>query len=464
MNRVLNLPAREHRSSVLDAFLASRPGAVQRVGQSPAPVAPQAATVTGADSAMFTTWGGIEWSDWMRGGLTGTMHVNESTARSVSAVVACINLIGGSIASLPLHMYRRTPDGRERVKTGQPDALWWLLNERPHPDWSAAAWWQFMSDSRLLHGDAFALIHRRAPEGLPGATMPEAFEPWHPLCVDVVRVEGRLLYTFHPMDGKGAPRTVEADDVLHIPGPGFDGKRSLSQLRYALMYPAGIASAADSQAAQVMADGARPDFAIEVPGQMNNEQQNQLRDKWLQRHSGQGAKKAPVILSGGLKLHQLTMSMQDAQLLTTRSFQIQEICRIFGVPPHMVGHTEATTSWGAGIEQQSLGFVTYTLQRHLVAFEQELNHKLFKTARLFCEFLTAGLLRGDTKSRFEAYRIALGRAGEPAWMRPSEVRKLENLPADEALDDPPGADMPGAPNPDPAADPAPAEGTPEPTP
>jgi HK97 family phage portal protein len=159
-----------------------------------------------------------------------------------------------------------------------------------------------------------------------------------------------------------------------------------------------------------------------------------------------------VILQGGLKLHQLTMSMEDAQLLSTRNFQIQEICRIFGVPPHMVGHTEASTSWGSGIEQQSLGFVTYTLQRHTVPFEQELNHKLFKTARLYCEFLTAGLLRGDTKSRFEAYRIALGRAGEPAWMRPSEVRKLENLPADDALDaatEPAHVDTPADPTPDP---------------
>lgn len=440
-----NLTARDHRSTVLDGFLANRPGAAQRVGMAQ----PKAATVTGADSAVVSTWGGIDWSEWMRGGVS----VNESTVRSVSAVVACTNLIGGSIASLPLHMYRRTNDGRERVKTGMADALWWLLNERPHPDWSAAAWWQFMSDSRMLHGDAFAVIRRGFGPGEVKAAQPAAFEPWHPQFVDVQRNDGRLSYTFRPMDGKGRPFTLDAGDVLHIPGAGFDGLRSISPLRYALMYPAGIASAADQQAATIMADGARPDFALEVPGTMNETQQDQLRNRWLQRNSGQGAKKAPVILSGGLKLHQLTMTMEDAQLLATRSFQIQEICRIFGVPPHMVGHTEASTSWGSGIEQQSLGFVTYTLQRHLVAFEQELNHKLFSTARLFCEFLTAGLLRGDTKSRFEAYRIALGRAGEPSWMRPSEVRKLENMMPDEELDnqanaaaaaDPPPADPPPA--------------------
>lgn len=427
MTQAFNLQATQHRSRVLDTFLAGQPGgaaaAAARAGLSPV----QAASVRGADSAVFSTWGGIDWSEWMRGGVA----VNEPTARSVSAVVACINLIGGSIACVPLHFYRRTSDGRERATGGMPDRMWWLLNERPHPEWSAAAWWQFMSDARLLHGDAFALIRRDGPYGVE----PVAFEPWHPDYVDVDRVDGQLLYTFHPMDGTGKAITVQADDVLHIPGAGFNGKRSMSQLRSALMYPAGVASAADQQAAAVMQDGARPDFAIEVPGAMTDVQQENLRNRWLQRHTGQGAKKAPVILSGGLKLHQLTMSMEDVQLLSTRSFQIQEICRVFGVPPHMVGHTEATTSWGSGIEQQSLGFVTYTLQRHLVAFEQEINHKLFKTARLFCEFLTAGLLRGDTKSRFEAYRIALGRAGEPAWMRPSEVRSLENLPRDDRLDD-----------------------------
>ena len=115
-------------------------------------------------------------------------------------------------------------------------------------------------------------------------------------------------------------------------------------------------------------------------------------------------------------------------MLESRGFSVEEVCRWFRVPPFMVGHAEKSTSWGTGIEQQSIGFVKYTLARHLVKFEQEINRKCFRTARNFAEFQTSGLERGDYKARNEGYRIALGRAGEPAWMTINEVRKLENLP------------------------------------
>jgi HK97 family phage portal protein len=228
--------------------------------------------------------------------------------------------------------------------------------------------------------------------------------------------------------------TVTADDMLHIPGPGFNGVRSISQLQYGLRNAAGIAEAADRQAANFIGDGLRPDFAIEVPGKLSQDQATTLQRTFKERNSGHDTSRVPVVMSGGMKLHQLTMNAEDAELLATRAFQIEEICRVFGVPPFMIGHTEKTTSWGSGVEQMSIGFVKYTLQRHLVAFEQELNHKLFKTSRNFAEFVTAGLERGDIKGRFEAYRIALGRAGEPGWIKPSEIRRLENMPRDDAFD------------------------------
>lgn len=382
------------------------------------------------------SWAGITWDEFLTNGVgsKGGVAVNETRARSVAAVIACVNLIGGSIASLPLHFYRRAANG-ERERNND-SALWWFFNERPLANWSASALWQFFSDSRMFHGDAFGLLHR-SPRGLL-----LGIEPWHPGLVDVVREDdGRLRYHFYPrpgIDSIGARvRVAEMDDVLHVPGPGFDGRRSPSMLRTALTNAAGIAAAADDQSAAFMADGARPDFAIEVPGTMEPDQRELLRRSWVERHVGQGAKKAPVVLAGGMKLHQLTMSSEDAQLISTRGFQVEEICRVFGVPPFMIGHTEKTSSWGTGIEQMSIGFIKYTLQRHLVAFEQEINHKLFRTAGNFCEFVTAGLERGDIKTRMEAYRVALGRAGERAWMRPSEVRALENLPPDAALDQEP---------------------------
>lgn len=435
--QLLNLDTRRHTSRVLTDFIASQPGdAAKRAGLAPA--APKAATVRDADSAVM--WGGMDWSEFMRGGLAGGVGVNEQSARAVAAVVACSNLIGGSIGSLPLHFYREAQDGLERIKSD----LWWLFNERTHEDWSAAAFWQYVADSRSFHGDSFSRIHRASRfDGRP-----VGFEPWHPLLVDVDRrADGSKAYTFWPRDTDpvtAKPIVLEADDVLHVPGPGFNGLRSLSQLQFGLRYPAGIASAADEQAGQFMADGARPDYAIEVPGGMEPENQEVLRQSWLKRHSGQGAKKAPVVLAGGMKLHQLTLSMEDAQLLTTRAFQVEEICRIFGVPPFMIGHTEKTSSWGSGVEQMGIGFVKYTLTRHLRPIEQEINHKLFKTARNSSKFLTAGLERGDIKTRFEAYRIAIGRAGERGWMHPSEARTLEDMTPDDTVDT--AAPNPGTPN------------------
>jgi HK97 family phage portal protein len=373
-------------------------------------------------------WAGVSWDEFINGGAASAgVGVNEATARSISAVVACVNLISGSVASLPLHFYRRAGDDRESYK----DATWWMLNERPAAAWSAAAFWEYLVTSRLFHGDAFAIIRRARYSGAV-----EGFEPCHPSRVRVERdTDGRLVYSILPEEAGGKIERIEQDDMIHVPGPGFDGVRSMSQLKYALRNPAGIALTADEQAGTFLKDGARPDFAFEIPGNVTAEQADQIRKTFLERHSGQGSKRAPVVLSGGMKLHQLTLSAEDAQLLATRKFQIEEVCRVMGVPPFMIGHTEKTTSWGSGIGEMGIGFVKYTLQRHLVAIEQEFNNKLFKTSRNFCEFVTAGLERGDIKGRYEAYRVALGRAGEPGWMKPSEIRKLENLPADTTFDE-----------------------------
>lgn len=435
MTQVLDLTARREPARTLVRFLEGRPqGAFQRAGWPGA--SPQAAGTVQTQTSVH--WGGITWDDWVRGNVGGTLSVSEQSARAVAAVTACVNLIGGSVAAMPVHTYRRKGDEREAFKSD----LWWLLNERPFEGWTAAAFWEYMAAARLFYGDAFARIHR------PGRFQPgvAGFEPLHPQRVKVRKVDGTLVYDVLPEEAGREAITVQAPDMLHVPGPGFDGKRSLSQLQYGLRNAAGVASAADEQAATFIADGVRPDFALEVPGTMQPEQAETLRKSFKERNSGNSTSRVPIVLSGGLKLHQLTMSSKDAELLQTRSFQIEEICRVFGVPPFMIGHTEKTTSWGSGIEQMSIGFVKYTLQRHLVAFEQELNHKLFMTSRNFCEFVTAGLERGDLKGRFEAYRIAMGRAGEPAWMSAAEVRRLENMPADPQFNNP---NPPAAPAPQP---------------
>lgn len=359
-----------------------------------------------------------ELTSWIRDGLShaGTA-VTEQTAMCVSAVYASVGLIGGALASMPCHIFERADSGRKRVTPN----LWYLLNEQPWPTMSAAVFWEYLAWALLLHGDAFARIHRLSTYS-PDV---RGFEPLHPSQVEVIRNGDRLIYRIYRDGGK--IETVDQDDMLHCPGVGFNGLRGMSTLRYALRNPAGIALAADEYSGGYFRNGTKADYAIVVPGKTDAEQVKLMQGNFSGSRTLNNSF-VPPVLSGGANLQELTLSAEDAQLIQTRRLQVEEIARIFGVPPHMIGHTEKSSSWGTGVEQMGIGFVKYTLQRHLVKIEQEINRKCFRTAKLFAEFNTAGLERGDIKTRFEAYRIALGRAGEQAWMGEDEIRNLENLP------------------------------------
>lgn len=358
-----------------------------------------------------------ELSEWISGGLSSAgTAVTEKTAMRVSAVYACVALIGGAIASLPLPVMQRSGDERKKVD----HALTSILNDRPNNDYPAAVFWESIIGSLLLHGDGYAEIMRpprNSPNVLGLRWLPKRM-------VTVEKAAGQIIYIITDDNKK---RGVQSADMIHIPGPGFDGLNGMSQISYVLKNPAGIAIAADEYSGAFFKNGARPDFAIEIPGSITEEQQVMMRKSWGDRFGGLHNKHLPALLTGGVKVHELTMNAEDAQLLNTRQFQVEDIARVFGVPPHMIGHTQNNTSWGSGVEQMSIGFVKYTLNRHLTKIEQELNSKLLKDKRYFVEFSTAGLERGDYKTRMEGYRIALGRAGEAPWMSVDEIRKIENL-------------------------------------
>lgn len=381
-----------------------------------------------------------EFNDWLKGlRIDGGTAITEHTAMRVSAVYACVALIGGTIAALPLHFYRR---GQDNARARYMPDEWWLLNEQPFQCWSAAAAWEYALWSLLLLGDSFWRIHRAAA----GSSKIVGFEPLHPSTVQVVRIRDRLAYRVEPQPSQTSSServqsvTLDQDDMLHIPGPGFDGLRGQSQIANALQTAGGIALAGDQHAINFFRNGARPDYALQTDGSLTPDQIENLRAQLNERYAGVGNAWRPIVLGGGLKVEPITMTASDAQLLEQRRFQVEDIARIFGVPPFMIGHTDKTTSWGSGVEQMSIGFIKYTLQRHLVKFEQEINRKIHRRADRFCEFETAGLERGDIKTRFEAYRVALGRAGERSWMLPSEIRQRENLPPEPALDQAPDGD------------------------
>ena len=349
--------------------------------------------------------------------------VNEATAMRVSAVYRCVGLIAGAVATLPCTFYRRTEDGRERHQHD----YWWLFNEQPNPRFTAAAFWEYIVGQVLLRGDGIAYIVRRSQF----SPIIDAIIPIHRDKVTVLKVGNRLSYTITDQldDGREGRFTIDQDDVLHFPGLGFDGVSSKSVIGWAARQSIGIAIRADEHTAQTFGNGAHLQFAVKAPGKMSEEQKEGFRQAWIAKYSGMGVSKAPLVLTEGLDITQLSMNAVDSQLLESRRFQVVDIARAFGVPPHMIGETTSSTSWGSGIEQMSLGFVKYTLQPHLARFEQEMNRKLFpKSSRYFVEFNVDGQMAGDSKAQAEYFGKALGGPGTQGWMTINEVRRLKNLP------------------------------------
>lgn len=366
---------------------------------------------------------GSEFYDWMTGGLsTAGVAVNENTVRQLTAVNACVGLIGGAIASMPLHTFE-SDGGDERTRVR--DDISYMLNESPMPNWIASSFWEYIMQAKLLHGDSICRIHRASRL----SPTPVGIEPINPTrIVDVKRDGWLLLYTY--LDDDNRYITVDQGDILHFPSTGFDGRRSPSALRYGLRNAAGAALAADEYSSQFFANGARPDYFLTTDTTMKQETVDMLRTQLQEKFGGTSKSHLPGVLHGGLKIEQITMSHEDAQLLSTRGFQIEEIARAFNVPPFLIGHNEKTTSFGQGIEQMGRYFVQYTLLRHLNPIRQEITRKLYgKKSNKYVEHNTAALERGDLKTRFEAYRIAIGRAGEPGFMTINQARKLENWPA-----------------------------------
>lgn len=355
------------------------------------------------------------------------VNVTPETAMRVSAVYACVRLISGALASLPLSIYRRTPDGRERSDHD----YWWLLNEQACPAFTGHAMWEYVVANMLLRGDGLVYMYR-GPSGLS-----PTIQQLIPLKRDQVWIyrygerKERIGYRIHG-DIAGTPGYFDADqdDILHFPNVGFDGLRSPSVIQLAARNAIGTAYKADEFAGKFYGSGAHVQYAVTSPKKMTQDQADAFRDAFVATYgSGEGPNSKPLVLTEGLDIKELSMTAQDAQFLDSRKFQVVDIARAFGVPPHMIGETSASTSWGTGIEQMGIGFVTYTLRPHLSRFEDELNRKLWpRSLRTFCEFNVDGLLQGDATAQANYFKAALGGPGAQGWMVLNEVRRLKNLP------------------------------------
>jgi HK97 family phage portal protein len=357
------------------------------------------------------------YSDSMRGD-AGEV-VTDDGVLSLSAVWACVNLLAGTIASLPLMVYRTDAKGERTI--ARDHKLYRVLHDSPNFDQTAVDFWEFVCASIELWGNAYARIERSGGNvtGL------------HPIAPNLVTVRrlgnGTIEYRWTD-DGKAY---VETDrTILHIRGFGGNPLGGMSTLHFG-RHTFSLARAIDRSAGGMFKNGLRPSGVLTFEKWLSPEQRSLSEQKLTEKFLGAMNAGRPLILEGGTKWEQLTISPEDAQMLESRGFSVEEICRFFGVPPHMVGHTDKATSWGSGLEQQTLGFQKFTLRRRLKRIEQALEKQLLtpldRAAGLTIEFNLEGLLRADSAARASFYQSGLMNG----WMTINEVRALENLPAVE---------------------------------
>jgi HK97 family phage portal protein len=387
----------------------------------PAAVAPDVRNDTG--SMMLVNY---EELSGLLGTGTGLASVTPDQAMRTSAVYACVRLLGGAVASMRMEIYRRNGTARELADD---HPLWWKFNEEPCAMMSAPMMWEYFVTSQCFFGDAFALLVRDARN----PTIIDEIIPLDPRSVWVWLKGGRYYYVVSLPSTFGdemVPVAFDQDDILHFAGPGFNPRtgRSMSVLKYAASRAVPIAQHAEELADKAFTKGNMSDIVLKFPKQLSKEQREDLRNYWVRKHSGLDNVGSPAILGEGGDVTQLQMTAVDAQLLESRSFQVIDIARAFGVPPFMIGETSKTTSWGSGVSEMGRGFVLYSVRPYLNRYEAEINRKTFRTARYYAEFDVTRLTRGDPVAEAAYYRQAIGGSQGPGWMSIDEVRSRFNQP------------------------------------
>ncbi len=355
--------------------------------------------------------------------------VTQRSAMQLTAVYSCVRILSEAIAGLPLQLYRRGEGGVKRKAEEHP--LYRLLHDEPNPEMTSFVFRETLMAHLLLWGNAYAQVVRS------GRGEILALYPLMPDRMSADRDEdGRLYYSYvkAPDDGAGMENgTVRLSprDVLHIPGLGFDGLVGYSPVAMA-KNAVGMALACEEYGAKFFANGATPGAVLEHPGVIRDPEK--VRESWNRAFRGSANSNKVAVLEEGMKYTPISVPPEQAQFLETRKFQIDEIARIFRVPPHMVGDLEKSSF--SNIEQQSLEFVKYTLDPWVCRWEQAMNRSLLDEGEkksYFVKFNLDGLLRGDYQSRMNGY--AVGR--QNGWMSANDIRELENMdriPAEEGGD------------------------------
>ena len=353
------------------------------------------------------------------GGSTAGKAVNERSAMQMTAVYSCVRILSEAIAGLPLHLYIYTEDGNKVKAVEHP--LYQILHDEPNPEMSSFVFRETLMTHLLLWGNAYAQIIRN------GKGEVISLYPLMPNKMTVDRDQGGKLYYSYQRSNEEAIQSKDSNvilkpsDVLHIPGLGFDGLVGYSPIAMA-KNAIGMAIACEEYGAKFFSNGASPGGILEHPGTIKDPQR--IRDSWQSTFGGSGNANKIAVLEEGMKFTPIGIAPEQAQFLQTRKFQIDEIARIFRVPPHMVGDLDRSSF--SNIEQQSLEFVKYTLDPWVVRWEQSIARALLtpeEKKTYFVKFNLDGLLRGDYQSRMQGY--AIGR--QNGWMSANDIRELENL-------------------------------------
>lgn len=352
------------------------------------------------------------------GGSSSGKAVTERSAMQMTAVYSCVRILSEAVAGLPLHLYRYNDSGGKEKAVDHP--LYRLLHDEPNPEMSSFVFRETLMTHLLLWGNAFSQIIRNGKGEII------ALYPLMPNKMTVDRDEnGHLFYSYQRSNdeaiGESGRVILKPSDVLHIPGLGFDGLVGYSPIAMA-KNAIGLAIATEEYGAKFFANGAAPSGVLEHPGTLKDP--SKIREAWQSQFGGSQNSGKVAVLEEGMKYTPISISPEQAQFLETRKFQINEIARIFRVPPHMVGDLEKSSF--SNIEQQSLEFVKYTLDPWVVRWEQSIMRTLLSPTEkneYFVKFNLEGLLRGDYQSRMNGY--AIGR--QNGWMSANDIRELENL-------------------------------------
>ena len=352
--------------------------------------------------------------DWVSGGASASgIAVSEERALGVPTAYACVRVIAEAVASLPLHVYRKSG------KFSEPDPEHWaqpLLSEAPNPLHTAFTWRELLVTHALFWGNHYSAIELDSRGGIVFLPL----LPWN-VAVRLTSDGKRKVYIARLSDG--TEKEFREDRIIHIPALGTDGLTGISPVRK-LRNMYGLAIAAENFGSKFFANDLRPSVILETPAKMKEDAQKNLVTSLYEKFSGAENKWKVLVLEEGAKMHMVQMPLEDAQFLQTRQMQDGQICAIFKVPPHMVALTEKQTSWGTGIEQMDIGFAKHTILPWCRKIEMELARKVFAGTDRFARFSLEGLMRGDFKTRQEGYALQV----QNGIRTRNEVRELEDLP------------------------------------